>query len=329
MCPWPAGVDRVPDEPWTQARVDQLAKDYDTVEQHGWYTNLDFTVSELVHRVDDGDIVLDYSGGTGILADQLLSLTEREIRVLLVDSSRKFLRLAIEKLGEDPRVAFRLIAYLEDEGRLERVDEILEPALVEEGIRAIVSTNAIHLYYDLEDTLSSWRRIIREDGFVHAQSGSIDRASRPEDRWILDATVKAVDEAARRIVQEDDAFARHRSRLQDEDLMAEYESLRDRFFQPARDLSYYTDRFEQAGFTVESVKHRPIPVDVGEWAQFLTVYHEGVLGWVGGSDRVEDATPSPQDVQDREALIEAGLERVMEDARTFEAEWTYVTCRPS
>ncbi len=329
MDPWPQGIKRVPDEAWTRADVKKLAKDYDTVEQHGWYSNLDRTVSQLVKHVDDGDLILDYSGGTGILTDRLLSNTDKAIGVLIVDSSRKFLRLALDKLGNDPRVAFRLISYLEDESRLERVDEVLEAPLIDRGLDAIVSTNAIHLYYDLQDTLASWHHVIREDGLVHAQSGNIDRSDRPARRWILDATVQRVDEAAREIVQEDDAFAKHRERLEDEELMEAYGKLRDKYFQPARDLSHYTDRFERAGFRIEQVDHEAIPVDVEEWGSFLKVYHEGVLGWVGGSERVEDEGPSEEDIRDREALIERGLSLVMEQAESFDAEWTYLSCRPA
>lgn len=45
---------------------------YDTVENHGSYSNLDYTVEQIGEYVRKGDILIDYSGGTGILAKRLL-----------------------------------------------------------------------------------------------------------------------------------------------------------------------------------------------------------------------------------------------------------------
>ncbi len=329
MPPWPPGCSRIPEEPWTETSVKDLALDYDTVEQHGWYANLDPTVDALAEHVTDGELLVDYSGGTGILTERLLDTTDADVGVINVDSSRKFLRLALDKLGHDDRVAFRLIRYLDDRGRLEYVDEVLDDPLIDRGVDALVSTNAIHLYYDLPDTLAAWRRILRDDGAVFVQSGNIERDGRPSDRLIIDATVSAVDEAARRIVEADDAYKRHRDRLADEALMASYEELRDRYFLPARDLSYYLDRLRGAGFEIADVTHRPIRVDAEEWAEFLKVYHEGVLGWVGGTERVEDEAPDEDAVADREALIDRALDEILDVADGFEAEWTYIRCDPA
>ena len=44
---------------------------YDNVDAHGWYRNLDLIVEELAANLNDGDVLLDYSGGTGILLDRL------------------------------------------------------------------------------------------------------------------------------------------------------------------------------------------------------------------------------------------------------------------
>ena len=72
--------------------MDAFGASYDNVAQHSWYRNLDPTVEELVHLLSDGDIVIDYSGGTGILVDRLkLRLFGSQIGVIIVDSSPKFL----------------------------------------------------------------------------------------------------------------------------------------------------------------------------------------------------------------------------------------------
>ena len=68
---WPPGFIRIPDEDWTHAPPSESGLAYDHVNAHGWYRNLDLTVEELARTLDDGDLLIDYSGGTGILLDRL------------------------------------------------------------------------------------------------------------------------------------------------------------------------------------------------------------------------------------------------------------------
>jgi len=136
--PWPTGFSRIPGEAWASTPLDELARGYDTVEHHGWYSNLEPTLDTLQARIGDGQIVMDYSGGTGILADRLLErLPGRQFGVLIVDSSPKFLRMAVEKLGDRERVAFRLIRFLREERRLQRVDEVVGPALLDAAMATV------------------------------------------------------------------------------------------------------------------------------------------------------------------------------------------------
>ena len=150
---WPAGWERIPAETWTTEPVDAFGASYDNVAQHSWYRNLDPTVEELAHLLADEEILVDYSGGTGILVDRMkLRLFGTQVGTIIVDSSPKFLRVAMEKFGEDDRVALRLLRYVPDEKRLQRLDEVLGDALLDRGVDVIVSTNAVHLYPDLADT---------------------------------------------------------------------------------------------------------------------------------------------------------------------------------
>lgn len=327
--PWPPGFERLPDEPWTGTPVGELALDYDTVERHGWYRNLDLTVEQLEDHLRDGDLLVDYSGGTGILADRLLdALGGRRVGVLIVDSSAKFLRLALEKLGSDERIAFRRIRYLKEEGRLERVDEVVGPQLLERGVDALVSTNAIHLYYDLPETVRSWHVLLRPEGRVFVQSGNIRHPDVPADEWIIDETVEEIHREALEVVRADDRFARYREHLADDAHMSAHDGLRRKYFLPVRPLEYYVDVLEAEGFEVESVLRRTIPARVEEWYEFLKVYHEGVLGWVGGAEKVTGEAPPEEVVRDRHALIRTAMERVFGGAEEFDASWTYVTCVP-
>src|SRR5919197_1201842 len=96
-----------PVEDWIENPVDEFGLHYDTVENHGWYRNLDLTIEQLAGDLQEGQILIDYSGGTGILLDRLrLRIFDRQIGMLIVDSSPKFLRVALDRFRSDERVAF-------------------------------------------------------------------------------------------------------------------------------------------------------------------------------------------------------------------------------
>ncbi len=324
---WPAGVDRVPDEDWTRQPVDTFGLRYDTVENHGWYQNLDPTVEDLVRHLREGQLLVDYSGGTGILLDRLnLRIFDRQIGMLIVDSSPKFLRVALEKFAGDERVAFRLLRWLKEERRLELLEEVLGPALLERGVDAIASTNAIHLYLGLPDTLASWARVLRPGGLVFVQSGNIRNPdARPSD-WILDETVWAIHEVATGLVRNDARYAAYRPLLDDETRMRAHLAHRDRVFLPVRPLDYYVRCLAGAGFSVESVIARTIEARVEDWFEFLTAYHEAVLGWVGGSLRIDGEAPGEDAVRDRLALIRHAMETLFGGRQAFRCCWTYINC---
>jgi SAM-dependent methyltransferase len=326
--PWPPGFPRIPDEDWTRTPLEELALGYDTVEQHGWYRNLDPTVDQAADLLRPGDILIDYSGGTGIFTERLLRrLGQFDCGILIVDSSEKFLRLALEKFRNEPRVALRHIRYLKDEARIQRMQEVVEPALLKRGADLLVSTNAVHLYYDLHETFTSWHDALRPAGTALVQSGNIGVPAKGDDVWIIDETVHAIDKEARRIVQEDDQWAPYRSVLEDAKKMAEYDRLRNKFFLPVRPLSHYLGHLEDARLNVKDVRHETIPAKIAQWYEFLRVYHEGILGWIGGSRRIEGQDPPHQAIQDRQLLMQQALGRLFEGNDHFQAIWTYITAQ--
>jgi ubiquinone/menaquinone biosynthesis C-methylase UbiE len=326
--PWPDDFTRIPDDPWVDAPVENLARKYDTVEAHGWYSNLDPTLDEMAALVDPGVLVIDYSGGTGILIDRFLARDDvpEGLGLVLVDASPKFLRVAYEKLSKDPRIAFRWIRYLRDKKRLERLDEVLSEGVLARGADLITSTNAIHLYYGLDETLRSWHRTLRAGGTVLVQSGNIRGANAPPDTWIIDETVGRIQTLAKTLVELDDRYRAFRPALGNPSRMAQYDDLRSKYFLPVRPLDFYLQHLTQAGFLIDSVAHRVIEAKVADWFEFLSAYHEGVLGWAGGTEKIDGAEPDEATVALRLQLIQESLERLFDQRPTFRACWTYLTC---
>ena len=316
---WPEGVARIPEEEWVGQPVESFGLKYDTVENHGWYRNLEPTVDQLASDLRAGDVLIDYSGGTGILLDRLLlRVGDRQFGAMIVDSSAKFLRVALDRFRNEPRVAFRVLRYLKDEKRLQLLDEVVDPALVERGVDAITSTNAIHLYYDLEDTLRSWARVLRPGGRVYVNSGNLRNPRVRHGEWIIDETVYALHEAAVGLVRTVPRYARYRGSLDDEERMNRHLAFRDRVFLAPRSLDYYLDALRVAGFETDGVAEESIEADVDEWFEFLSTYHDAVLGWVGGTARIDGAEPAGT------ASWRTGLRRC--DARST---WSLTVIPPS
>jgi SAM-dependent methyltransferase len=324
---WPSGFQRIPDEDWTRQPVDTFGLRYDTVENHGWYRNLDPTVEDLARHLEDGQLLVDYSGGTGILLDRLnLRIFDRQIGMLIVDSSPKFLRVALDKFGDEERVAFRLLRWLKEKKRLELLDEVIGPELLARGADAIASTNAIHLYRDLPDTLASWARALRPGGRAFVQSGNIRNPQARTSEWILDETVWAIHEVATGLVRNDARYAAYRPLLDDEARMQSHVAYRDQVFLPVQPLDHYLRCLEEAGFTVEEVTTRSIEARVEDWFEFLSAYHEAVLGWLGSSVKVDGKAPSQQALTDRLALIRQAMDTLFGGRPAFRCCWTYINC---
>lgn len=325
--PWPEGFDRVPADDWTTQPVESLALKYDKVENHGWYRNLDLTVEHLDRALRSNDILIDYSGGTGILADRLLqSVGKRRVGICIVDSSPKFLRLAVEKFRDEPRLAFRLIRYLKERRRLELLDEVAG-ALALRGADALVSTNAIHLYYDLGDTLRSWKRVLKPGAKVFVQSGNLQNPSMGPGDWIIDDTVAAIHRVACHLAETAPEFAAFRPALADADRLEACAELRRKIFLPSRPLDYYLVQFAEAGFEPLETTHRRIEARVEEWYEFLSVYHDGVLGWAGPTERIDRVAPTGEQVALRLKLMRRAMEDLFGGREAFHTCWTYLTLR--
>jgi ubiquinone/menaquinone biosynthesis C-methylase UbiE len=315
--------ERIPDEDWVSQPVDSFGIHYDTVENHGWYRNLDLTVEQLDGDLGHSDVLVDYSGGTGILLERLRErIGDRSVGMVIVDSSPKFLRIAVDRFLDDDRVAFRRLRYLKGLGRLEFLDEVLPTGFMADGL---VSTNAIHLYDDLEDTLAAWARVLRPGAKVRINSGNIRNPRAAQGEWIIDDTVFRAHEAAAEIVHTDDRYVPYRAVLESPEPLRAYLDYRDRVFLAPRPLDYYVDALGAAGFYVAEVTERTIEASVEDWYEFLAAYADAVLGWVGGSEKVDGRGATDEAAADRLRLLRESLDVVFEGRTTFDCCWTYIT----
>jgi hypothetical protein len=149
----------------------------------------------------------------------------------------------------------------------------------------------------------------------------------PPGNWIIDDTVAKVNEIAADLVATEPAFEEYRPALEDSARMARHGKLRDKVFVPVRPLDLYVKAFGEAGFTVLHVFDETICARIDEWYQLLSTYHDGVLSWVGGSEKVEGAPPSEAAVRDRLFLIRYSLDRLFPGQDSFPCAWSYLTCR--
>ena len=324
---WPAGFERIPDQDWTRQPVDDFGLSYDNVGGHGWYKNLEPTISQVLAALEMNKILIDYSSGTGILTKRLLASINYPVGILNVDASPKFLRVALENFREDERVAFRLLPFVKADQRLKTVDEVLDQPMLDRGADLLTSTNAIHLYYNLAETLTSWARVLHPGALTLVGSANMRNPDRRLGDWIIDETVAKVNEIAADLVQRDPAFEQYRDALNDSTRMATYTKLREKVFVPVRDLDYYLESFVDTGFKVLHVMDSTIFARVDEWHQLLCTYHDGVLAWVGGSEKVDGCAPSSEAVKHRQFLIRYSLEKLFPGQESFPCTWTYLTCR--
>ncbi len=324
---WPQGFARIPDADWTRQPIDETALAYDHVEQHGWYSNLNPTVDALAATLRDGDLVMDYSGGTGILLDRArLRLFERPIGWLIVDASAKFLRVAVEKYRDNPRFAARLLEYVREQQRLQSLDEVLGEQLLARGVDVVVAVNAIHLYPDLHEVATAWMRALKPGGRVFINSGNLRNPRAQAGEWILDETVWVINDIAEGIVRSEPGYARYRPVLDNKERMAAHAQTRDRVFLRPRPLEYYTAELTRAGLSVTDVREQTIVADVGEWFELMTAYHEAVLGWVGGTRKLDGEPPSAEALADRMTIMRRAMQTIFAGRETFNACWTYITC---
>ncbi|HWI08151.1 MAG TPA: hypothetical protein VNT54_11610, partial [Solirubrobacteraceae bacterium] len=192
------------------------------------------------------------------------------------------------------------------------------------------AVNAIHLYPDLDEVTAAWVRALKPGGRVFINSGNLRNPSARPEEWILDETVWVINDLAESLVRSDPAYADYRPVLDDRERLRAHHAHRDRVFMQPRPLEYYTEALTRSGLAVTDVSQATIVANVDEWFELMTAYHESVLGWVGGTKRIEGEEPSPEAVQDRLRIMRHAIDTIFGGRDSFKACWTYITAvKPS
>lgn len=326
---WPAGVVRIPEEDWARNTVDESALKYDNHKDNIFGATWDPVIAQVLSVLDDNKIMVDYSCGTGQFTERLLRHFTGAIRILNVDASPRYMRIAVDRFKDDHRVALRLLGKDRDSGKLERFDTVAKELVEEPGVDVLTSTNAIHLYPDLQDTLESWYRVLRPGGLVIFTTGDMINSSGVASNWSLHDAVGTVNDLAREVIEKEPMFKKYRDKIDDSDTLEEYASLRKRVYPSPKPIDLYLKLLSDAGIPAQYHFERTINVSAEDMIDALAPYHDIVLGWVGGSKKVEGYPPTRESVRDRMFLIRYCIEKLYACREYYQFGWKYFTCKKS
>ena len=121
-----------------------------------WKDYLRHTHERFLQRIitSPGETILDVSAGTGLLAQELISSQYPFARLVLNDPSRQMLKLAGERLGDEPRISFTQFLAHElpfDPGQFDR----------------ILCLNAFHFYREQQRVMRRFCDILKPAGRLY------------------------------------------------------------------------------------------------------------------------------------------------------------------
>jgi ubiquinone/menaquinone biosynthesis C-methylase UbiE len=318
-------MEKIIDESFLKSDVTEFALGYDKVKNHTWYDNLNYLVSLSKEYFNEDDFIMDYSCGTGIFCERFLKSSVNIPRILMVDSSPKYLKLSYDKFGRNYKFYFRVINYLKDEKRLQTLPESLGENC-NELLNGIVCSNAIHLYPTIDETIKSWNDLLVKGGKLLINSGNIHNSLMGEETKLIDQTVNEISNLSYDIVKNTPKYQKYFDLINDIDYINKHNTLRDKYFLPIRPIDFYTDELIKNGFKIIEVKTINIDARVDEWFDFLKVYHGGIIGWIGGSKKITGIEPSEEEINDRVEIIKLALTKMFNNQNDFKACWNYIIC---
>jgi hypothetical protein len=108
--------------------------------------------------------------------------------------------------------------------------------------------------------------------------------------------------------------------------MEKYNQLKNKYFLPIRNIEYYTSSLYENGFIINEIKTIDVKSNVNEWFDFLKVYDEGILGWIGGVEKVSGDIANLVDIQNRLDIMEEAINIIFNNNNNFSANWNYIIC---
>ena len=318
-------MEKIIDESFLKSDVTEFALGYDMVKNHTWYDNLNYLVELSKEYFNEDNFIMDYSCGTGIFPERLLKSTVSCPRILMMDSSPKYLKLSYDKFGGNYKFFFRLMRYLKEKGRLQTIDESMG-GVYKELLDGIICTNAIHLYPTISDTMKSWSDILVKGGKLLINSGNILNPLMDGESKLIDQTVEEISKISFDIVKSDPKYSKYLDLIDDFDYINNHDELRKKYFLPIRPIDFYTNELVKNGFKIVEIKAINIDARVDEWFDFLKVYHEGVIGWIGGSKKITGVEPTEKEINDRIEIIKLSLNKMFNNQNNFKACWNYIIC---
>lgn len=318
-------MDKIIDDEFLKSDVTEFALGYDKVKNHTWYDNLDYLVKLANEYFGEDDLIMDYSCGTGIFCERLLKIKIDSPRILMLDSSPKYLKLSYEKFHRNYKFFFRLIKFIKEENRLQTIEESIGTKS-SELLDGIVCSNAVHLYPNIGDTIKSWYNILVKGGKLLINSGNILNPNMDSSSVLIDQTVNDIAKISYDIVTNDPKYSKYVDLIQNFEYINKHDKLRDKYFLPIRPIDFYTEELTRNGFKMIEVKTENIEARVDEWFDFLKVYHEGIIGWIGGSKKITGIEPTEEEINDRIEIIKTALNIIFENNNDFKACWNYIIC---
>ena len=75
---------------------------------------------------------------------------------------------------------------------------------------------------------------------------------------------------------------------------------------------------------MEPTENRLITARVDEWYNFIAVYHEGALGWIGGAQKITGTVATDEIIVVRKKIMREAMDVIFEGQEEFFASWTYL-----
>lgn len=312
-------IERLYNEQIANSPITEFALGYDEVKNDSWYDNLDYLIDLSKEFFSKDSFIMDYSCGTGIFCERL-DAHGLVPSVIMADASLKYLRLSYEKFKDIPSYSFRLLDLKKSIGE-SIVDDI------DEKLDGIVCANAIHLYPTIDETISEWNKLLKKGGKLLINSGNINNPKMKSPSSVLiDQTVNDIFSISFDIVKNNKSYHQYLNKLSDIPYIEKYVQLKNKYFLPIRNIEYYTNSLYKNGFVIKEIKTIDVKSNVKEWFDFLKVYDDGILGWIGGVEKVTGDIANLTDIQNRLDIMEEAINIIFDNNKDFNASWNYIIC---